>query len=221
MAKIKDKTNKYVVSKRTADELWKSLDEDRSIFPLTLIPEKELLSFLQKKLKPMKLTKDRAKKLLADLGDETFTVAEAAFEELSYFDPRLAFTPEEIFNDLPEGIQRQRIAAFFLNKSIDELLGCTIAYHSGASSQGQTDRAVTSKLIVSNVADCFSRHSSVAESVANVFWRDSSRCEVGIVLLEHLGTPAVVKLLEAMATGHPDASPTDRAKDALERLKKR
>jgi hypothetical protein len=41
-----------------------------------------------------------------------------------------------------------------------------------------------------------------------------------VVLLEHVGTPAAVAALRALATGHPDAQPTKAAKEAVARLEK-
>lgn len=41
-----------------------------------------------------------------------------------------------------------------------------------------------------------------------------------IVLLEHIGTPEAVAILREMATGHPDAQPTEAARDSLERFGK-
>jgi hypothetical protein len=46
------------------------------------------------------------------------------------------------------------------------------------------------------------------------------RVTLAVGMLESIGTPAAKKLLEEMATGHPDAGPTKAAKEALERLKK-
>ena len=224
LGRLKNPRAKKEIPKRTTDEIWKSIGEDRAVLQLIARPEKEILGVLGEKLKPMILSKERAKKLLADLGDDKLTVAEAAFRELSYFDPRLAFTAEEIFNELPQGLGRQRIAAFFLNQPIDEFLGGKVTYTSGASFRGKVDHEVPSQLSVANFPNLrigvSSFGGSVEETVRTISWLDSNRCVVGIVLLEHLGTPDAVKALETMATGHADASPTKAAKESLDRLKK-
>jgi hypothetical protein len=64
----------------------------------------------------------------------------------------------------------------------------------------------------------------VAETVVELSrWRwhkEWCRATRAVMLLEHLGSLEAVKVLEAMATGHADASPTIAAKQALERLKR-
>lgn len=42
-----------------------------------------------------------------------------------------------------------------------------------------------------------------------------------MAILEQIGTPDALKVLEQLADGHPDATPTKAAKESLERLKKK
>jgi hypothetical protein len=68
----------------------------------------------------------------------------------------------------------------------------------------------------------FRGSTALAETVAELSkagcQKDWGRATRAVMLLEHIGTPAAVKVLERMATGHADASPTKAAKDALKRL---
>ncbi len=48
-----------------------------------------------------------------------------------------------------------------------------------------------------------------------------TRAARGVAILEQLGTPDAVKVLEQLADGHTDAFPTKAAKESLERLKKK
>jgi hypothetical protein len=45
-----------------------------------------------------------------------------------------------------------------------------------------------------------------------------ARVTRAVVLLEHIGSPQAVKILRDMATGNPDAVPTNVAATALEKL---
>jgi hypothetical protein len=40
----------------------------------------------------------------------------------------------------------------------------------------------------------------------------------GVLILEHLGTPETLGVLKDVASGHPDALPTQAAKKAVARL---
>ena len=59
---------------------------------------------------------------------------------------------------------------------------------------------------------------SVGDQINSHRWQ---RLQRAIYILEHVGTPNAMKVMEDMATGHADASPTKTAKEALERLKKK
>jgi hypothetical protein len=55
-------------------------------------------------------------------------------------------------------------------------------------------------------------HHTVAEGEHDLRWNREKRA---LYVLEHVGTPEAVKVIEVMATGHPDASPTKLSKEAL------
>jgi len=45
-----------------------------------------------------------------------------------------------------------------------------------------------------------------------------TQCVRAIILLEHIGTPDAIAILERMSQGHPEAQPTRVAKESLKRI---
>ena len=225
------------VKTKKLEELWKLLgahDEAvsaRALLELSSRPKASVVAFFAEKLKPLKLTEERAKKLVADLGEEKEGVAEAAFKEMQYFDPRLVLEVGDMLQNLPDGLHRQRLAALLSNRSIDGYVGYKIEYSSAAAQKAVNggEPAVGNfhiEDLPGNPRGKMAKYATaVAETPAELSqyqwsteWGRSTRA---VMILEHLGTPDAVKVLETMATGHKDASPTRAATEALERLKKR
>jgi hypothetical protein len=223
------------VRTKKLEELWGLLlvsDEassTRALLELTARPKADVVAFLDGKLKTLTLTADRARTLLADLGSETPEVATAAFEELSVLDPRLVMTVADVLKDLPDGRHRQRVVAVLTNRPLDTFEGYSLVYQSAAELSAKFGREFPANIQMDALpnrplgANPILRGStSLAETVAELsrsgWQKDWGRATRAVMLLEHIGTPAAVKVLERMATGHADASPTKAAKDALKRL---
>ena len=225
-----------VVKGRKLDELWKMLarneaDSSRALLEFTARPKAEVVAFLAGQLKPLKLTEERAKQLIADLGSEKEEVAKAALEETHYFDLRLGVTLEDAMAGIPEGVHRQRVLAALTHGELDTYAWCTLALRfpgrNPANAKWKFPPNVNAVEMPNKppgfktFLDGRNIAMAVTETVAELSvppWTQATR---GVMLLEHLGTPDAVKALEAMATGHADAGPTVAAKDALERLKKK
>ncbi len=203
------------------------------VLPMARTPAKELVPFLRGKLKPLQLTEDRAMQLLSDLDSEDTKVAEAAYVELGYFDLRLAMNPRKAFEIVPQGLARQRLAACLLDEPrLDTFAWCKLDFHGSASRNKDGTVRFETLLSVENMPGKPAGFKSYCDewqgggkmsrrvpfAVAELdppIWKRLSRA---IVLLEHLGTADARKLIETMADGHPDATPTIAAKAALRRL---
>jgi len=226
------------VKSKKLEELWGLLsaqDEavsSRALLEMSARPKADVVVFLAGKLKPLKLAEEHAKKLLADLGHEKEEVAKAAFDELSYFDPRLVLTVDSVLKELPAGRHRQRVAALLLGGDLDSYVDCKVEYHSSADMAARNGgKKFPGNFMVEDsnpqrvgAIGVRNYSTAVAETPAELSewqrhknWRRVTRA---VMILEHLGTPEAMKVLEAMATGHPDAGPTLAAKDAMKRLKK-
>lgn len=103
------------------------------LLPLSAMPADDVVPYLASKLKPVKLTEERAKELIADLGSDDMKVAEAAFEEMRYFDTRLVMTPQDAFALAPQGPARQRLVAAWEGYRIDHYADSKLEITKGPS----------------------------------------------------------------------------------------
>ena len=151
------------------------------------------------------------KALLLKLNNGNEQVWKAAFEELEYFDPRLAIELPELMDRVKESPGRQRMVELLserdpgtLSKKSIDLRPVGDGYNFFAPDFGSwwAEPKV-------------SRLNSVRWAGVKRKW---TRAQRAIVLLEHIGTPEAESVLKEMATGHPDAQPTKAAKEALERI---
>ena len=221
------------------EELWKLLIEHdealstRTIIELATRPKNDVVVFFAGKLKPLKLTEERAKKLIADMGAGETTVVEAAIQEMQTYDLRLALSIDDILSDLPQGTHRQRLASVLTGLPIKNFLGFKIDYvaspeepaKEGTSRSGtiRSEYLPDNPMRVGN--ESFMGANWVGESVSELSkWKvkmEWVRATRAVLILDHLGTPDAIRLLESMATGHADASPTKAATEGLVRLKKK
>jgi hypothetical protein len=172
----------------------------------------EAVEYLKEKLRPLKLTKERVAQLLADLGSEDETVARAAFEEFSYFDPRLALGDEELRDALLDKPASRRLGAILCDLPIDGLAGEKWHWHSPDN-----------KVYRFNCGEAVSnRDAAITVGLVGTVGRKASwvRATRAIVVLEFVGTPKARATLDEMATGHPGAAPTKAAQLARERLRR-
>jgi RNA polymerase sigma factor (sigma-70 family) len=229
------------VKTKKLEELWSLLlsreeaVSSRAMLELSARPKADAVIFLAEKLKPLTLTEDRARKLLADLGSEKEQVVNAAFEELSVFDPRLVLEVGDILKDVPDGVHRQRIVALLLGQAMDAYAWCLLKYKSSADvnailgfnqkfpGQIQIEEMPNKP---ADVPEILKGSTGISESIEELSraWsgqKQWSRMTRAVMILEHFGTPDAVKVIERVASGHMDASPTKAAKEALGRLNKK
>ena len=92
---------------------WAELEEGEVEAPRALLElydhAKEAVPFLKLKMKPLKITSGQAKALLLKLNSGDEHLWKTAFEELEYFDPRLAIELPEMMERVTESPGRQRL----------------------------------------------------------------------------------------------------------------
>jgi hypothetical protein len=183
----------------------------RALFKLLAQPD-ETVRFLKDKLPPLQLKNERAKKLIQDLGSGNQEVARAAFEELSYFDPRLALSDEEMRDALLDRAPSRRLGALLCELPMNALIKDDWHWHSPS---GEFYRFNYGELL---------RDRDVAISVKDIGRRGRNshwvRAVRAVALLENIGGTKATDILQHLAKGHPDASPTIAAKNALEKAAK-
>lgn len=202
------------------DELWKKLGADsvESVDATLRFARRpaEATLYLTQKLRPLKMDEKEAKQLIARLFSDKEDESKEAERELYDRTPLLAMPIKDVWAEAQTEEQRRRLVCVLFGRMTgheqdDYILrpdaGGT--YHFVAN-KFQGGRQVGSTAV--------QVPHSVADSWYDLRWGQKSRA---VYVLEHIGTPEAVKVIEAMATGHEDASPTKAAKDALARLKKK
>ncbi len=197
--------------------LWADLYKDEPVASKALLrmfkqPE-YAVPFLKEKLRPLKLEQKRCEELLKDLGSDDEKTWKSAWDELDYLDPRLAIDLLTLMNDITENPARTRMVELCSQRTADSLAGQTITINK-IGVEGYNFR--------SNGGSWWAEHQvdriGVSTWSTKPSWRRAARA---IAILEEIGTPGAVKLLEQMGEGHAEASPTKAAKESLERLKKK
>ena len=194
---------------------WGDLEKDEPWATLALLNfadrPADSIAFLEGTLKPLKLEKERLDALLVNLGSADESLWRPAFEELEYFDPRLARDLEDLMEDVVDTPVRQRMVCALSGRPAETLDGKSVQlrktrgdghnfFSEGGSWWAEADLA---------------RINMRAHLNPKKKWTRAVRA---IALLEHIGTPAAVAVLKTMAGGHPLVQPTAAAAEALQRL---
>lgn len=177
---------------------------------LALIDHPQAVPLLKEKLPPVAASKEQVTRWLKDLNGADEKARDRAFEELRYFDPRIALTVAEQIelstsqygrrklHDLwfdwgnanpyiPEGTWSVQV----VNEENEQVhVEFTIQQANG---HGRETKVVTARPI----------------RTASITWRAAT---LGVLVLDRIGTPEARRVLERLATGHPDAAPTVAAK---------
>ena len=194
------------------DAAWNDLAEREpkaSIAILKLASDPDaFVAFAKDKFPPVMLTKGDLAAQLVALGNNDDAAWHGAFSHLSYFDPRVAIDLTTLFEETTDRIVRSRLAALLTGHDPADLAGDEIELSNDnfrAIRVGRSKRSWWAEPDVKqlNEADWVRGKPS---------W---TRVVRGMVLLEHIGTPAARAIVDAMATGHPDAQPTRVARDLI------
>ncbi len=197
---------------------WVDLEKDeleatRALLNLADRPA-QATSFLKEKLKPLSIDSVRVKALLLKLGNASEKVWKSAFEELEYFDPRLAIDLQELMERVTETPARERMVEVLSGREAGALAGKNVQL-----------RAVGGEgfnFFAENFGSWWAEHKVSRLNLTHWgnYKKKWTRAIRAIVLLEHIGTPEAAAIIKNVATGHADAQPTKVAKQALERQAK-
>ncbi len=183
----------------------------RAMFKLSDRP-KETIAFLKKKLKPLSISSGQVRALLLKLGNESESVWKPAFEELEYFDPRLAIDLQTLMNRYTEAPTRQRMVEVVSGQEAGSLKGKKVELRKFGGPDDFNFLADNASWWAENRVERLT-----AEFGGNVK-KKWTRAVRAVLLLEHIGTPDAAAILKDMTTGHPDAHPTKVAKEAFEKV---
>jgi hypothetical protein len=202
------------VDRKQMEAWWADLekeDAEASRALLELYDRKAAaVPFLKDKMKPLRISSARVKALLLKLNSANENLWKTAFEELEYFDPRLAIELTELMDRVTESPVRQRMVEILSERDAGSLNGHEIELRPVGEGFNFFNPQIGSWWAEPKVS-----------RINNTRWgntkRKWTRAERAIILLEHLGNPEARSILKEMATGHPEARPTIVAKEALAR----
>ena len=197
------------------EQSWLDLEKGelpaaRALLRMSTTPA-ESVAFLKVHLKPLKLDPEELTKALARLDSEDGKVWNAAFEELEYFDPRLAVDLETLMENVTTKPLRQRLVEILSGRD------------AGSLGEGDVQLRNTGGDSFNFTSGNGSWWAEVKVSrLGSDSWRGNkkkwARAARAIALLEHIKSPEAIALLKDMATGHPDAAPTKYSAEALQRI---
>jgi hypothetical protein len=202
------------VAEKQMEAWWVDLEKGeteatRALLKLSDRPE-DTVAFLKKKMKPLTISSGEVKALLLKLGSANEAVWKPAYEELEYFDPRLAIGLQALMDRYTETPARQRMVEILSGREAGSLKGKKIELRKFG---GPDDF----NFFAQNEGSWWAENR--VERINSAYWANTkkkwTRAVRTLTLLEHIGTPDAVAILKDMATGHPDAYPTKVAKEAL------
>jgi hypothetical protein len=193
---------------------WSDLEKDeaaasRALLLMSTRPE-QAVAFLKDNLKPLTLDSVRLKAYLLRLGSPNEAVWRKAFEDLEYYDPRLAMDLQTLMDKVTETPARQRMVEILSSRDPGSLKEWQVKLRNHGDVY-MIDRDKYSWYVEHKI----SRINSIPFLTPKRKWTRAVR---GIALLEHIGTPGAVAILRDVATGHPEAQPTRVAIESLHRL---
>jgi hypothetical protein len=203
--------------RKELERLWQDLlskDEriaSRATLGFAAYPE-DAVALLKEKLRPLVLSKERLKELLTDLGSGKEKLVRAAFEELSYLDPRLVLNQEGLSQALSDKASGRLVGAVLCDFPQDTFVNRGWHWNSPDNKVYRFARegSIQDWDIAIRVED-------IGTFGQKATWVRALRA---IALLEHIGSREAFAIVEDLATGHPDAAPTRAAKAVLECRKK-
>jgi hypothetical protein len=197
------------------EPLWLDLEKgdaeaSRALLKMSSRP-KEAVDFLAKKLRPLKIEPEQVNALLGQLASNDEAIWKKAFVELEYFDPRLAIDLETLMKTVTEAPARQRMVEILSGRAAESLAGQDVNLRAIGQGEGYNFFAKGSWWAEHKVE----RINSNGWGNTRTKW---TQCVRALILLEHIGTPDAIAVLETMSRGHPDAQPTKVANEALKRI---
>ena len=196
---------------------WADLIKDepaasRALLKLAARPG-ETTAFLKDKMPPLTVDAERVQFLLNILGDEKEEIWKPAFEELEYFDPRLAIDLDTLMSTVTNTPARQRMVEVLSGRQANSLGRDKVDLRKFGKDEQSYNffSGIGSWWAEPKVA----KLNSFAWGNTKSRWTRAVRA---IALLESFGTPEATDQIREMAKGHPDAQPTVVAKETLGRI---
>ncbi len=209
-----DRAHPAEITPAELDALWSDLYGDDPAAANAVIQlyrhAGDAVPFLKRKFPPLELTEDDCRLLLEELGDDDETVWKPAWEKLDYLDPRLAIDLETLMEEIVETPARTRLVELCSQSPPDSLAGKTVSIRNvGEEGFNFFDGRVS----------WWAEHriDRIGGWNRKMAWTRATRC---IAVLEQINNLEAWNVLEQLAGGHPDASPTRFAKESLARIKK-
>lgn len=192
---------------------WADLEKDepdasKALLNFAARPD-TAVSFFKSKLRPLRIGNAPMRALLAELGSADESIWKPAFVELEYYDPRLAIGLETLMDEVTESPTRQRLTEVLSGRPAGSMAGKTITLRRTGSSKGFN--------FYNGRGSWWAEH-RVAMLVAGISGNNKkkwTRAIRALVLLDHIGTPDALAIVEDIAGGHPDAQPTKVAQGIL------
>lgn len=187
-------------------------DAARALLKLADRPT-QAVGMLREKLRPLKIDAERVQLLLINLASDDERTWKPAYEELEYFDPRLAIDLERLMEDVTTSPTRQRMVEILSQRPIGSLDGKDVTIRRlGSGNEGFN--------FFDGRGSWWAEHrvARINTGVGGNLKKKWTRAVRAIILLEHFGTPDAIAILREMAGGHPEAQPTKLALEALDRL---
>jgi RNA polymerase sigma factor (sigma-70 family) len=214
------------------DKLWRNEPyASRGVLAFAADPP-TAVAFFKKQLKPLKTDKASVAKWIAALDSDKEDVWRPAYVAMDHFDPVLVMTPREAWGEAKGHRARHRLAALMTGRPEVMYVPDPVRMDDGDMQLVERDGGYW--IVVRNLAipkdrpngsgflpqpaKKEAREYPVAprhEHVRRPTWTQLTRA---VVILEHIGTPDALALLKEIAAGHPDAHPTQTAKEAVEKL---
>jgi hypothetical protein len=200
----------------TMETWWLDLEKGeaeatRALLKFSAQP-KASVTFLAKRVKPLKIDADQIRSLLEMLKSDKEEVWKKAFEHMEYFDPRLAIDLETLMGEVRDSPTRQRMVEVLSGRAAGQLEGKQIELR--GVGEGFNFMATP------NFGSWWAEHK--IDRLNSSGWGNPkkkwTRAVRVIVLLEHIKTAEAVAILTDMTTGHPEAEPTRMAREALDRI---
>jgi hypothetical protein len=191
---------------------WENLEDEESVASRALLKlsarPKEAVAFLKLKMKPLKIENNAVFDLLDKLASDDEAVWKPAFEELEYFDPRLAVALEALMLDVTDSPARHRMVEVLSGQKADTLKGDVKLRSTGEDSFN----------FFSGNSSWWAEHKVSRLNTWGNTKKKWTRAVRAIILLEHIGSPDAFAILKEMSTGHSEAQPTRTAVEAFARI---
>ena len=186
---------------------------------------KEGVEFIASKLNPVKADPKRLEQLTAELGDKDFATRDAAQQELDYLGKFAKADLEKALKTATNAEAKERltkllgrIEAYDRQEKIMEGKAEADPVPARPGRGGGVSVSIINGQVMINGQPVNTAPRLVEKIAPPSAWTRAARA---IGVLEFVGTPEAVKLLEAVSLGEDNAPPTKLAQDALARLKRK